>query len=204
MLLLVLFLNLNPTPKRSFKSYIDEFDFLGLFLIVSGVVALLIGFHYSESSWSDSRTIALLVVGVVLIGLAAANEWLIETRKPIIPPRLFTSRTPACLLVGVIIHGMMFFAISYYLPNYFQILGATATNAGIRMIPYSLGGALCAIIAGQVVSRIGRYRGILWFSWTLLVPGVVRSFFQMEMRNYSLCVVLGPVDPIRPTYQNCG
>ena len=184
-MLLVLFLNLNPTPKRSFKSSVNEFDFLGLFLIVSGVVALLIGFHYSETSWSDPRTIALLVVGVVLIGLAVANEWLIKTRKPIIPPRLFTSRTPACLLVGVIIHGMMFFGISYYLPNYFQILGATATEAGIRMIPYSLGGALCAIIAGQVVSRIGRYRGVMWFSWTVLVPGVVTPILQVDMRNHS-------------------
>jgi len=176
MLLLVLFLNLNPTPKRSFKSHVDEFDFLGLFLIVSGVVALLIGFHYSEVSWSDPRTIALLVVGVVLIGLAVANEWLIKTRQPIIPPRLFSSRTPACLLVSVIIHGILFFSISYYLPNYFQILGATATDAGIRMIPYSLGGALFAIIAGQVVSWMGRYRGVIWFSWILLVPGVVCPF----------------------------
>ena len=185
MLLLVLFLNLNPTPKRPFKSYIDEFDFLGLFLIVAGVVALLLGFNYSETSWSDPKTIALLVIGVVLIGLTVANEWLIKTRQPIIPPRLFTSRTPACLLAGVIIHGMMIFAISYYLPNYFQILGASATDAGIRMIPCSLGGTLCAIIAGQVVARIGRYRGVIWFAWILLVPGMVCPFPQVNMRNDS-------------------
>jgi hypothetical protein len=176
MLLLLLFLNLNPTPKRSFKSYVDKFDFLGLFLIVSGVVAFLIGFHYSETSWSDPKTIVLLVVGVVLIGLAVANEWLITTREPIIPPRLFTSRTPACLLIGVVIHGMMYFAISYYLPNYFQILGASATTAGIRMIPYSLGGALVAICTGLVVARIGRYRIVMWISWAILVPGVVCPF----------------------------
>ena len=176
MLLLVLFLNLNDTPKRSFKSYVDKFDFLGLLLIVSGVVAFLIGFHYSETSWSDPKTIALLAVGVVIIGLAAANECLIKTREPIIPPRLFTSRTPACILTGVFIHGMMFFTISYYLPNYFQILGASATDAGIRMIPYSLGGAVCAISAGQIVARIGRYRAVMWLAWVLLVPGVVCLF----------------------------
>jgi uncharacterized membrane protein YiaA len=173
MLILILFLNLNPTPKRPFKSYVNEFDFLGLFLLVSGVVAFLIGFHFSEASWSSPKTISLLVVGVVLFGFAAANERLIKNRQPIIPPRLFTSRTPGCLLAGVIIHGIMFFAISYYLPNYFQVLGASATNAGLRMIPYSLGGALFAITSGQVVARIGRYRGIMWLSWFLLVPGVV-------------------------------
>lgn len=176
MLLLVMFLNLNPTPKRSFKSYVDKFDFLGLFLIVSGVVAFLVGFHYSETSWSDPKTIVLLVVGVVLLGLAMLNEWLITTREPIIPPRLFTTRTPACLLTGVVIHGMVYFTVSYYLPNYFQILGASATDAGIRMIPYSLGGAFFAISAGLVVSRIGRYRPVMWFAWVLLVPGVVCLF----------------------------
>jgi hypothetical protein len=176
MLLLVMFLNLNPTPKQSFKSYVDKFDFLGLFLIVSGVVAFLVGFHYSETSWSDPKTIGLLAVGVVLIGLAVANEWLIKTREPIIPPRLFTTRTPACLLASVVIHGMVFFTISYYLPNYFQILGDSATDAGIRMIPYSLGGAAFAISAGLVVARFGRYRPVMWFAWALLVPGVVCPF----------------------------
>jgi len=176
MLLLVMFLNLNPAPKRSFKSYVDKFDFLGLFLIVSGVVAFLVGFHYSETSWSDPITIVLLVVGVVLIVLAMVNELLIKTREPIIPPRLFTTRTPACLLIGVVIHGMMFFSISYYLPNYFQILGDSAMDAGIRMIPYSFGGAIFGISAGLVVARTGRYRAVMWSAWALLVPSVVCPF----------------------------
>ena len=43
-------LNLNPHQGRTLKQHLNEFDFLGLFLIVSGVVLLLVGFNQSETS----------------------------------------------------------------------------------------------------------------------------------------------------------
>ena len=48
--LLFFFLNLNPHKGKTLKEHIDEFDFLGLFLIVSGVVLLLLGFNQSETT----------------------------------------------------------------------------------------------------------------------------------------------------------
>ena len=51
--LLVFFLNLNPLQERSLKQHLNEFDFLGLFLIVSGVAILLVGFNQSETSCED-------------------------------------------------------------------------------------------------------------------------------------------------------
>ena len=51
--LLVLFLNLNPHQERPLKQHLNEFDFLGLFLIVSGVAILLVGFDQSETSCED-------------------------------------------------------------------------------------------------------------------------------------------------------
>lgn len=60
---------------------------------------------------------------------------------------------------------MVFFAISYYIPLYFQILGHSATGAGVRQIPYFVGGALVATISGQFVTRFGRYREQIWGAW---------------------------------------
>ena len=48
--LLFFFLNLNPHQGRTLKEHLNEFDFPGLFLIVSGVVLLLVGFNQSETS----------------------------------------------------------------------------------------------------------------------------------------------------------
>ncbi|ELU38441.1 MFS amino acid permease [Rhizoctonia solani AG-1 IA] len=168
-------LRLNPTPKKPLSQYVAEFDFLGLFLIMSGVVLLLVGFNSGESNWRSAKTIALIVVGGALLIAGSINE-IMTSRSPIIPPRLFKTRTTAMLLISVFIHAMAFFSASYYLPLYFQILGASAILAGIKMFPFSLGGALVAIVSGLVVTRMRKYRPAMWFSWvgaTLIVRYVL-------------------------------
>jgi len=47
---LFFFLNLNPHHGRTLKEHARDFDFVGLFLIMVGVVLLLIGFNQSETS----------------------------------------------------------------------------------------------------------------------------------------------------------
>ncbi|KAG9086328.1 hypothetical protein FRC06_003147 [Ceratobasidium sp. 370] len=163
-------LRLNPTPRRPLSFYLETFDFAGLFLIMAGVVLLLIGFNSGETNWGSAKTIALIAVGGVLLVAGAANE-MFTSRSPIIPPRLFKTRTTAMLLVSVFIHAMAFFSASYYIPLYFQILGASATLAGIKMFPFSLGGALVAIISGQVITRMSKYRPVMWFSWPVMTLG---------------------------------
>jgi len=48
--MLFFFLNLNPHHGKPLREHVAEFDFEGLFLIVAGVVCLLLGFNFSESS----------------------------------------------------------------------------------------------------------------------------------------------------------
>ncbi|KAG8742710.1 hypothetical protein FRC10_000984 [Ceratobasidium sp. 414] len=163
-------LRLNPTPRKPLSFYIQTFDFVGLFLIMAGVVLLLIGFNSGETNWGSAKTIALIVVGGVLLIAGAINE-MFTGRSPIIPPRLFKTRTTAMLLVSVFIHALAFFTASYYIPLYFQILGASATLAGIKMFPFSLGGAVVAIVSGQVITRTSKYRPIMWFSWPIMTLG---------------------------------
>lgn len=86
--MLFFFLNLNPRPHKPFRQHVEEFDFIGLGLIISGVVCLLIGFNSSETKWDDAETIVLICVGGVLLIVAAVFE--INTKKSaILPPRLF-------------------------------------------------------------------------------------------------------------------
>ncbi|KAI1795901.1 MFS amino acid permease [Ganoderma leucocontextum] len=169
-LLLFLFLNLNPHQGRSFREHLSDFDFAGLLIIIAGVVLILLGFNFSETSWSTPQTIAPLVIGVVLLIVASLNE-LYTNRSPIIPPRLFKTRTTALLLITVFFHAFGFFAGSYYLPVYFQVLGSSATGAGVRMLPFSLSGALMSIVSGQIISRTGRWRPVMWAAWAIMTLG---------------------------------
>ncbi|KAM0792823.1 hypothetical protein ACM66B_002589 [Microbotryomycetes sp. NB124-2] len=54
--LLYFFLNLNPHHILSFEEFRTTFDFLGLALIVGGVIALLVGFSLAEQDWSSPQT----------------------------------------------------------------------------------------------------------------------------------------------------
>ncbi|KAI6045676.1 MFS general substrate transporter [Pisolithus marmoratus] len=168
--LLFLFLNLNPHQRKPLREYVHEFDFLGLALMVSGVVCLLIGFNSSETEWQSAETIVLLVVGGVLLGAGGVNE-VYTKRSAIIAPRLFKTRTTGAILITVFLHAFVFFNGTYYLPMYYQVLGASATGSGIRMIPYSLGGALLSILSGLVVSRTGSYRPVMWGAWAVMTVG---------------------------------
>ncbi|KDR73516.1 hypothetical protein GALMADRAFT_614600 [Galerina marginata CBS 339.88] len=169
--ILFFFLNLNPHQGRSLRQHVNEFDFVGLFLIVGGIVLLLLGFNESETSWSSRETIALLVVGCACLIAGAVNE-AFTTRSPIVPPRLFKTRTTGILLLTTFLHGVVFFAAAYYLPLYYQVLGASATRAGVEMLPFSLGCSLFSAVSGVIVSRTGQYRPVMWISFVIFAIGM--------------------------------
>ncbi|KIJ07370.1 hypothetical protein PAXINDRAFT_102988 [Paxillus involutus ATCC 200175] len=169
--LLFIFLNLNPHQKRPLRDQVVELDFIGLVSLVTGVVCLLIGFNFSQTSWSDARTITLLVVGLVLLIFGGINE-IFTTRSAILPARLFKTRTTGIILITAFLHAIVFFAATYYLPLYYQVLGASATGAGVRTIPFQLGAAIISIVSGIVLSKSGKYRVIMWTSYVLMTLGM--------------------------------
>ncbi|KAG2755028.1 MFS general substrate transporter [Suillus brevipes Sb2] len=168
--LLFFFLNLNPHQGRPFRDHIREFDFAGLFAIVTGVVCLLLGFNSSETTWRNPETITLFTAGCILLIIGGINE-IFTKRSPIIPPRLFKTRTTGFTLVSVFLHGLLFLEASYYLPMYYQVLGASATGSGVRMLPFSLNSAFVSIVSGIIMTRTGSYRPVMWFGWTVMTLG---------------------------------
>ncbi|KAI0064904.1 MFS amino acid permease [Artomyces pyxidatus] len=168
--ILFFFLNVNPQQGMPLIQHLRQFDFFGLFLLVSGVVCLLIGFNSGETTWSDAETISLLAIGCTLLLAGCINE-LYTTRSPILPPRLFKTRTTAAVLISNLLHALTFFSGAFYLPLYFQILGSSATGAGVRLLPFSLGTAFASALSGILVSRTARYRIIIWFGWSVMLLG---------------------------------
>lgn len=164
-------LHLNPHKGKTFREHVAEFDFIGLFLIVGGIVCLLLGFNESESGWRKASTIALVTVGGVLLVLGGIYECFTK-RSPVVPPRLFKTRTTSIILVSTLFHAIAFFSGAFYLPLYYQTLGASATRAGVLMLPYSLGCSVTSGLSGMVVSKTGRYRETLWASLAIFAVGM--------------------------------
>ncbi len=56
------------------------------------------------------------------------------------------------------------------------------------MLPFALGGALVALISGQILSRLGDVRSIMWFAWTVITLGF-GLMIQLDDRS-NKCVFL--------------
>ena len=157
------FLHLNPHQTMSFRTFLRQFDFLGILLLTGGAGCLLAGFSFaSDTSWSDKTTIALLVLGIVLFALGLVNESYTK-RLAVLPPRLMTTRTTLLLFLIVLLHGLAFMSVTYWLPLYYQgVFGVDALMSGIQMLPVSLGSSIVTLLVGPLLSRYSRPRPFIW------------------------------------------
>ncbi|TDL15953.1 MFS general substrate transporter [Rickenella mellea] len=148
-LLLFFFLHLNPTERKTVRQVARSFDFIGLFSITAGTVSILVGFSTAQTAWSSVPTISSISIGVVLLIAGSINE-IYTNKDPVIPSRLFKTRTTTGILISVFIDGVLFYSGSYYIPVYFQVLGSSATRGGIQQLPFSLVSSLILILSGII------------------------------------------------------
>ncbi|HET8617549.1 MAG TPA: MDR family MFS transporter [Acidimicrobiales bacterium] len=134
-------------------------DWAGTALLSVAIVCLVLLTTWggAEHAWG-SPVIVGLGVGTVVAGAAFVA---VERRaaEPAIPLHLFRIRTfVVAITVSFVVGAAMFGAITY-LPAFLQVAnGASASNSGLLLVPVMGGLLASSIIAGQVVSRTGRYR----------------------------------------------
>ena len=139
---------------------LGRIDWWGTLCLVSATVALLLPLNWGgdQYAWNDPIIISLLVVGGVLYIVFAVVEGYVAV-EPIVPLRLFRDRILlGCILVNLF-QGMAFLGAIYYVPIYFQVIhGASATTAGLELIPFILGVVIASIVSGQAISRLPNIR----------------------------------------------
>ncbi|GAB3888835.1 MDR family MFS transporter [Terrabacter terrigena] len=134
-------------------------DYWGAISLSVAVVPLLIVAEQGRAwGWGSGASILCYAIG--LVGLVAF--FVIERtmgEEALLPLRLFRNRTVGASSVASIFIGMGMFGGLAALPLYLQIVqGATPTQAGLMLLPMTLGIMSGSIISGQLISRTGRYR----------------------------------------------
>ena len=152
-----------------------HFDVTGALTVTAGLSVLVYALvDANRAGWGSARTIALLVVAVLLLGAFVVTE--LRARWPLVPFRIFRLRTltganAVGLLVGASLFSMFFF-ISLYLQ---QVLGYSPLRAGFAYLPLAVTIILSAGAASQLVTRLGFKRvlvtgllfitaGLAWFA----------------------------------------
>jgi EmrB/QacA subfamily drug resistance transporter len=182
--------DLRPGTAHSFDVVGTVLASIGLFLIVFGLIE---GQKYSWGTVNGPLTIpAILVAGGAV--MVAFLIWEAFQEEPLVPLSLFRNRdfTLMNFTGAAMQYGMqgIFIPISIYTQS---ILGMTALQSGLTIVPMSLAAGVVAPFAGRFADRLGgKYllmaglaifglgagwnvyvAGLSSTSWTFLLPLVV-------------------------------
>ena len=166
-------LRLNHPPGRR-KSQLLRFDWAGAILLTAATTSFLMPVSWGGvlSAWSSFRTLVPLILGICGLFLFVLYE-IYVAKTPLIPLRIFNSRTAAVSYIGTLVHGMVLWCSLYYLPLYYEAVKAyNLVIVGVALFPETFTVAPTAILVGVAISITGRFRWAIWSGWSLTVLGL--------------------------------
>jgi MFS family permease len=108
-------------------------------------------------AWTDPVILGLIAGTLVTAAAFVAVER--RTAEPIIPMHLFRERNFVLTTLAGLLTGVAMFGALGYLPTYLQmVFGVDATRSGLLMVPMMGTMLVTSVLAGQAVSRTGRYK----------------------------------------------
>lgn len=147
-------------------------DYAGAALLVAAAVPLLLGFSWagSEYPWASIQIFGLFVFSGVAWLLFLARE--LRAAEPIINPRLFQNRIFSVSALASTLQSAAMFGAIMFLPLFVQgVLGKSATNSGIILMPMMLAAMATSIGAGQLLARTGRYKALVIAGFSAVTAG---------------------------------
>jgi hypothetical protein len=108
-------------------------------------------------AWGSPATLGLYAAGLVALAAFIAVER--RAVEPVLPLRLFRSPVFTLSNIASFMVSVMMFGAMIYLPVYAQgVLGVSATNSGLILMPMSVAMIGLSIVAGLVITKTGRYK----------------------------------------------
>ena len=151
-----------------------KIDFAGAALLTVGGLLLLLGLNELGTPWGGW----MLALSLLLF---AALVW-VEGRAadPILPLTLFRDRLFNVTILHGVFAGMAVFGSISYVPLFVQaVLGTSATQAGIALMPMSLSWTISSIFGTRLLLKMG-YRAIALFGMLIMVVG---AFFMSRISS---------------------
>ena len=175
-------------PASSRKKAKPIIDFAGIAFFIGAIVpTILAASDIGRVGGFSPLSTILSLIAIVSLGLFLWQEQ--KASEPLIPPALFKDRLIAISLITVFVTGIGLFGsmllLAYILQ---QILGVSATSAGITLTPLMIVVALSSIAGGLLLSKTGKYKMLCLIALSLLALGTF-MLSQLTGQTSSLSVV---------------
>lgn len=134
---------------------LPRIDIPGVLLSAAGLVSLVYGFTQAEPrGWGDPKVLALLLGGVVLLGLFVLME--ATSRHPLLPLHILAHRARGLAFVSVCVMFIAMFGCYLFVSYYTQtILGYSPVKAGMTLLVNAVSTTVGAmVIAGKLHRRV--------------------------------------------------
>ncbi|TXK84435.1 MDR family MFS transporter [Paenibacillus sp. N3.4] len=169
---LVAFIMIAFFYKESVEHSKQKIDYLGAFTLVASIVCLMFALELGgkQYAWDSGVIIGLFAAFVVLV----ISFIFVERRaqEPIITFGMFKNRLYTTSNVMAMFSSAAFITASIYIPIFIQgVLGGSATNSGLVLLPMMLGSVVTAAGGGSLLGKF-KYRSIMIPTLALLVIGI--------------------------------
>lgn len=151
----------------------QSLDYLSAFFLIATLVPFVLALQLDKTvyPWRGATTLSMFALSAVMLALFILKS--IRSENPILDLRLFRNRVFTTANIATFFLGASFLGIIIFLPLFMvNVLGVSATRAGVSLIPLSLGLVFGAIISGQIVSRVGTYKWLMLLGAGVLIAGV--------------------------------
>lgn len=170
---IVVYFMVDVPPKQSDKSLLSRIDFGGVFLTISFLVLMLLGLNAGGNLVPWTHPLPLTTIPLALVLFAVFLWWEGTARQPIIPVRLLADRTVLAACTTNFLATMLVMTGLFYGPLFLQVLGSSATTAGLQLLPSSVGASAGSVASGLLMKRTGRYWAIGVVCTLAITVGVV-------------------------------
>jgi hypothetical protein len=184
----------DRTFAQSVRYYLIEFDAVGLFLIVAGLVLLLLPFNiYSYQHEKFTSNMISCMIGLGVLVLAAFALWeRFGAKVTLVPFHLLRDRTVlgANLLAAIIFFGFYMWNGMFF--SFLQVVtDLSVTEATYVINIYSVGSCIWSFAAGILIARTGRFKAqALFFGVPVMILGAgLMIHFRQPGVNIGLVVM---------------
>ncbi|MDB4958013.1 MAG: Drug resistance transporter EmrB/QacA subfamily, partial [Myxococcales bacterium] len=179
-LIAIAFIVAYMPPLRRTQDQPHRLDVLGALALALAVVPLLFalslghgeaqpGIGWPWRSWPIFALFGTSLVGIVTFILVERRA-----ESPILDLELFRIKTFAIGALAAFVAGGAFLGAIVFLPLFMvNVVGLSSTKAGLTTVPLTFGIVAANVISGQLVSRLGAYKGLLLGSLVILVGSFI-------------------------------
>lgn len=160
--------------KEPLINGLRSLDWVGFAFIIGGTICFLYGLEAGSGGlapWNSAFVICLIVFGAIILAIFMVWEAKVA-KNPIIPVRIFQSKTNLAAFAVANLHSFIFISYDYFLPLYFQvILGFSPILSGVTLFPLIFPMSISTGLGGIFVRKTGNYKIVILIGASLMTLG---------------------------------